>query len=232
MGKFLNNQEGSLKNMKNIKNLFIIAVLMIAGVLIFGGSSAKAQDQQQPETYDYTASRGDNLTYVVRDSINQYCKDNGENLNAAQRIYIETNVVNDMGAYWLDVNEQVHVSKPKLKEYVDSSKNLNESQQAAWQKYADTTSIQSIIDGSQTNVAVNKQAQEEAAKGGQNQNSENSDEQAQNSEDQASDNKDSNENKNEDQKSWLSQNWAKLVLAALIASLVYRIVSDNQKKKS
>lgn len=221
--------------MKNIKNLVIIIAVMMAGLFIFGGSNAHAQEQQQIETYDYTASKGDNLSYVVRDAINQYCKDNGEDLNAAQRMYVETNVVNDMGAYWLDVNENVHVSKPKLKEYVDSSKNFTEAQQAAWQKYANTTSIQSIIDGSQTNVAVNKQSQEDAAKAAQSQDSANSAEQDSSSENKDSEKQDDNQTKDEndsDQKSWLSQNWAKIVLAGLIATLVYRIVSDNQKKKS
>lgn len=211
--------------------LITSSIIVLAGTFIIGGSGVHAQEQQAMETYDYVASSGDNLSYVVRDSINRYCDDNGEDLNAAQRMYAETNTVNDMGAYWLDVNQDIHVSKAKLKDYVDSSKNLSSSQQSAWQKYADTTSIQAIIDGSQTNVQSNKEKQDASASN----ESENQSKNETNNSDQKSNDEDVNkddESADADQSSWISRNWAKLVLAVLIAMLVYKIVSNNQKNEN
>ena len=114
-------------------------------MLSLSGSQAKAETESSvQDTYSYKASEGDNLSYVVRDSINQYLKSNDKKLNAAQRVYAETNIVNDMGAYWLDVNQDVQVSKAKVQEYVNSSESLDQNTQTAWQYYADKTDIQAI----------------------------------------------------------------------------------------
>ena len=214
--------------MKNLKILVSSAVIMIAATFILGGSSVHAQEQQSAGTYDYVASGGDNLSYVVRDSINRYCNDNGEDLNAAQRIYAETNTVNDMGAYWLDVNQDVHVSKAKLKDYIGSSKSLTPSQQAAWQKYADTTSIQAIIDGSKTNVQVNKQVQDAKDSGESNKDESKNEDDNSNSSSSDQDSEQQNESTSSDKGSWISRNWAKLILAGLIATLVYKAVSNSK----
>ena len=108
--------------MQVFRNILLATFFVVAGSLILSGSQAKAETESSvQDTYSYKASEGDNLSYVVRDSINQYLKSNDKKLNAAQRVYAETNIVNDMGAYWLDVNQDVQVSKAKVQEYVNSS---------------------------------------------------------------------------------------------------------------
>ena len=220
-----------------LKNLVLATFFIAVGLFFINTSSAKAQNAE--DAYQYKASSGDNLSYVVRDAINQYCNANDVKLNAAQRMYAETNIVNDMGAYWLDVNQDVNVSKQKVKDYSDSAQNLDSTTQAAWQKYADTTSIQSVIDGGKTNVQQNKEASDAAAQAQsasengqsnsqQSTNDQNSDQSDQNS-------NDDNESKNEQSSNsgfwtWIKDNWAKLVLVALIATLIYRIVNRPSDK--
>lgn len=216
--------------MRVLKNLLLATFFVAAGLFFINTSSAKAESAQ--DTYQYTASSGDNLSYVVRDAINQYCNANDVKLNAAQRMYAETNIVNDMGAYWLDVDQTVNVSKQKVKDYADSAQNLDASTQSAWQPYADTTNIQAVIDGNKTNVQQNKEAADTAAQAA-GQSSPDSRQSTQNNENGESDQSsgDDQSKNDEDSKSdsgfvnWFKNNWAKLVLVVLIASLIYRIVN-------
>ena len=226
--------------MQVFRNILLATFFVVAGSLILSGSQAKAETENGvQDTYSYKASEGDNLSYVVRDSINQYLKANDKKLNAAQRVYTETNIVNDMGAYWLDVNQDVQVSKAKVQEYVNSSESLDQNTQTAWQYYADKTDIQAMIDGEKTAYEQNKIAAEqkaseqavssEGANSTESSNSSNNSSEEVKSEEQTSS---ENSNSEEDANSkglggWFKENWSKLVLVGLIASLIYRVVSKK-----
>ena len=225
--------------MRVFKHLLMATFFVALGTFVLNGSSAKAETETvNQDTYSYTASQGDNLTYVVRDSIQQYVKANDKNINAAQRLYTETNVVNDMGAYWLDVDQNVQVSKAKVQEYVNNSESLDADTQKAWQVYADQTDVQAMIDGSQSAVMTNKQAAEEQAASQQK-----SSEQASNNNDKmkADEAKQNDEKMKADEAAknaetsktgfgqWFKENWTKLVLVALIASVIYRILTKKPK---
>lgn len=226
--------------MQVFRNILLATFFVVAGSLILSGSQAKAETESSvQDTYSYKASKGDNLSYVVRDSINQYLKSNDKKLNAAQRVYAETNIVNDMGAYWLDVNQDVQVSKAKVQEYVNSSESLDQNTQTAWQYYADKTDIQAMIDGEKTayeqnKIAAEQKASEQAASSEGANSTESSNSSNNSSEEVKSEEQTSSENSNSEEAvnskglgGWFKENWSKLVLVGLIASLIYRVVSKK-----
>lgn len=226
--------------MQVFRNFLLATFFVVAGSLILSGSQAKAETESSvQDTYSYKASKGDNLSYVVRDSINQYLKSNDKKLNAAQRVYAETNIVNDMGAYWLDVNQDVQVSKAKVQEYVNSSESLDQNTQTAWQYYADKTDIQAMIDGEKTayeqnKIAAEQKASEQAASSEGANSTESSNSSNNSSEEVKSEEQTSSENSNSEEAvnskglgGWFKENWSKLVLVGLIASLIYRVVSKK-----
>ena len=226
--------------MQVFRNILLATFFVVAGSLILSGSQAKAETENGvQDTYSYKASEGDNLSYVVRDSINQYLKANDKKLNAAQRVYTETNIVNDMGAYWLDVNQDVQVSKAKVQEYVNSSESLDQNTQTAWQYYADKTDIQAMIDGEKTayeqnKIAAEQKASEQAVSSEGANSTESSNSSNNSSEEVKSEEQTSSENSNSEEAAnskglggWFKENWSKLVLVGLIASLIYRVVSKK-----
>lgn len=226
--------------MQVFRNILLATFFVVAGSLILSGSQAKAETESSvQDTYSYKASEGDNLSYVVRDSINQYLKSNDKKLNAAQRVYAETNIVNDMGAYWLDVNQDVQVSKAKVQEYVNSSESLDQNTQTAWQYYADKTDIQAMIDGEKTayeqnKIAAEQKASEQAVSSESANSTESSNSSNNSSEEVKSEEQTSSENSNSEEAAnskglggWFKENWSKLVLVGLIASLIYRVVSKK-----
>lgn len=226
--------------MQVFRNILLATFFVVAGSLILSGSQAKAETESSvQDTYSYKASKGDNLSYVVRDSINQYLKSNDKKLNAAQRVYAETNIVNDMGAYWLDVNQDVQVSKAKVQEYVNSSESLDQNTQTAWQYYADKTDIQAMIDGEKTayeqnKIAAEQKASEQAVSSESANSTESSNSSNNSSEEVKSEEQTSSENSNSEEAAnskglggWFKENWSKLVLVGLIASLIYRVVSKK-----
>lgn len=226
--------------MQVFRNFLLATFFVVAGSLILNGSQAKAETENGvQDTYNYKASEGDNLSYVVRDSINQYLKANDKKLNAAQRVYTETNIVNDMGAYWLDVNQDVQVSKAKVQEYVNSSESLDQDTQNAWQYYADKTDIQAMIDGEKTayeqnKIAAEQKASEQAVSSESANSTESSNSSNNSSEEVKSEEQTSSENSNSEEAAnskglggWFKENWSKLVLVGLIASLIYRVVSKK-----
>lgn len=226
--------------MQVFRNILLATFFVVAGSLILSGSQAKAETESSvQDTYSYKASKGDNLSYVVRDSINQYLKSNDKKLNAAQRVYAETNIVNDMGAYWLDANQDVQVSKAKVQEYVNSSESLDQNTQTAWQYYADKTDIQAMIDGEKTayeqnKIAAEQKASEQAVSSESANSTESSNSSNNSSEEVKSEEQTSSENSNSEEAAnskglggWFKENWSKLVLVGLIASLIYRVVSKK-----
>jgi hypothetical protein len=90
-----------------------------------------------PESFDYTAERSNNLTLLVRRALQIYDEnDDSLSLSEAQVIYAETNVVHELGAYQLDVGQEVSVPTDLVAKYAASSQELSEGRLAAWNRYA------------------------------------------------------------------------------------------------
>lgn len=227
--------------MQVFKKILLATFFIVAGSLVVNISQVKAESQNKAQdTYSYKASEGDNLSYIVRDSINQYAKDNDKKINAAQRMYAETNIVNDMGAYWLDINQDVQVSKAKVQEYVNNAESLDADTEAAWQYYADTTDVQAMIDGSSSAVQENKitaeQNAEEAKKveeavSGSTDTQKTEEDTSKKDDSGNQNNSEESTTSNESNQSgfgnWFKNNWAKLVLVGLIAMLIYRVINKK-----
>lgn len=121
--------------------LTLFGLWFVVGV--FQGSttvSAKSEvlttATEQLPNYKYTALPCDSLTKLVRRSIMIYDATNKSvALTKTRIIYVETNIVQDMGAYLLDIGDNVVISGQLIASYVDKSFNLSARQLKAWQRY-------------------------------------------------------------------------------------------------
>jgi hypothetical protein len=113
-----------------------------------------------PEEYSFEVASGDNQTLLVRRSIQLYdMADGSVELSEAQTIYIETNVVLDMGARDLIYPQQIlEVMSQLIASYADSSQTLGASALAAWQVYAELADFD-IAQISPQNVALSDDGQ-------------------------------------------------------------------------
>lgn len=83
-----------------------------------------------------TVRKGDNQTVIVRQMIADYLESKGENLSAEQRLYAETNLVNQLPR--MDViypNAEIKVEESAVESVVGQSKQLDEAAIARWSKY-------------------------------------------------------------------------------------------------
>ena len=113
-----------------------------------------------PDEYRFIVASGDNQTLLVRRSVQLYdMADDSIELTKAQAIYVETNVVRDMGARDLIYPRQIlDVMSQLIASYTDSSQELGESALAAWQVYADQADFD-ISQISPQNVSVGDNGQ-------------------------------------------------------------------------
>lgn len=86
--------------------------------------------------YDYTAASGDSMTLFVRRSMLSYLENKKIDLNASQKIYVETLLTQQYGSPRLKVGQKVSVLKSDLEKWVNNAKALSSSAQAKWAKYA------------------------------------------------------------------------------------------------
>lgn len=125
-------------------------------LLFVGGSAANAQadttaDQTQPATaeaaadqqyvptaYDYTVVKDNNMTLLVRKSIQLYDQATPDvSLNEAQIVFAETNIIKDMKASDLIYpGADVKIDSSLVEKYANASQDLSESVLAAWQAFA------------------------------------------------------------------------------------------------
>ncbi len=98
--------------------------------------AGKVEVTKQDTNYSATIRVGDNQTLVVRQVVNDYLADNEESLSAEQRLYTETNLVNELPrSEIIQVGETITIDQETIKKYVGQSKELTESELNAWSKY-------------------------------------------------------------------------------------------------
>ncbi len=87
-------------------------------------------------TYKATAREGDNQTVMVRQIVSDYASDEGVTLNAEQRLYAETNLVNELGRNdVIDAGFVAELSKDTVAEIVTQAGELSEAEQDLWARY-------------------------------------------------------------------------------------------------
>ena len=83
-----------------------------------------------------TAVQGDNQTVVVRRIVDTYLSNNETQLSEEQKLYVETNLVNDIGrSNFIVVAEKISLSKETVSQRVEEAKNLSEAAIARWSAY-------------------------------------------------------------------------------------------------
>lgn len=183
--------------------LTLIFLILAFCLLLAVGPSNKthaqeASDASKPvETYEYTAKSGDNLTYLVRKSVQLYAEAKNIDLNNAQKLYCETNVVQKLGSRQIDINEKISVPFAQLQKYLTTSRELSKAQQAAWQVYASNVDFE-LKNIAPTNI---KEAQKTAKPNSSSTNTENKDEGT-----------DKTSKKDNDSPSWVE--WVVVILAS------------------
>lgn len=103
-----------------------------------GESSGEAQPQvnSSEEEYDSTTITGDNQTVVVRRIVEDYLKGAETELSAEQKLYVETNLVNDLGRNdFVAVGQSISLSKADVEKRVEEAKQLSEAKIALWSQY-------------------------------------------------------------------------------------------------
>ena len=139
---------GQIKISKPWTLQLALAVAVFLGILMFSSSvSATGQteskeqgtenkEQKSLPNYKFVAEPCDSLTKLVRRAILTYDASNSLiKLTKARIIYVETNIVQDMGAYWLDIGDNVVISGQAVANYASKSRKLPRSQVLAWQRY-------------------------------------------------------------------------------------------------
>ncbi len=108
-----------------------------------------------PDVYRYVVQPLDNMSKLTRRSITLYDEGNDSmELTQAQVIFVETNVVQDLGPKLLDIDESFEVSREMIEKYTVLAPGLSETTQAAWDNYASTATFE-LADMTPLNVPLN-----------------------------------------------------------------------------
>ncbi len=131
---------------KLLLKLGLAVGLFMAGLVLTGGNhhaqAAELTSTAKPiDSYNYVAKSGDNLTYMVRRSLQLYAKAKQIKLSPAAAIYCETNVVKRLGSYQINVGQNVSVPFDTLQRYIGSGRKLRPGQLHAWQAYVPNVSF-------------------------------------------------------------------------------------------
>jgi hypothetical protein len=156
-----NNYQSLLMKVSLFWVVFVAAmVLFMAPAKAESASEGEeaVQETSVPKNFKYTAVECDNLTVLVRRSIQIFdAEDDSVKLSRPAIIYAETNIVQKLGSYQLDIGDKVKVPSALIKDYVESSQDLTDSQIDAWGVYAANVdwknSTKAIMP---TNVEVNE----------------------------------------------------------------------------
>jgi hypothetical protein len=88
------------------------------------------------DDYYVAAVAGDSQTTLVRKLITQYESENDVQLSATQRLYTETNLVDDIGqTESIEIGEEVKLTGADMKVRVEEAQNLSKEILALWTKY-------------------------------------------------------------------------------------------------
>ena len=88
-------------------------------------------------SYVYRAQKGDNLTYFARRSIQLYLESNNNSpyLETDQIIAAETHIVQDLGAFEVEVGQEVGIDVALVRHYVQQVTILDEVSRGRWAIY-------------------------------------------------------------------------------------------------
>lgn len=115
----------------------------------------ESQESELPENFEYTAVECNNLTLLVRRSIQIYdAETEGVNLSPAAIIYAETNVTQRLGSFQLDIGDDVSVPRDLVEQYAMSSRDLTPAQVAAWDAYTANVNFDLVDIAEPVNVTV------------------------------------------------------------------------------
>ncbi len=107
-----------------------------------------------PDSYNYIVAPNDNMSILVRRSVTLYDEGNDSvELTETQVIFVETNVVQEMGPRLLDVHEEFEVSRLLIEKYVAQTADLSEATEQAWGGYAKSATF-ILNDITPTNVPL------------------------------------------------------------------------------
>jgi len=130
----------------------VLATIVTLLLIALGSQATFAQEQADIDTttsttvvsshagvateYKFVAKPCDSLTKLVRKSILIYDEANSDiKLSQEAILYAETNIVQNMGAYLLDIGDEVAVSSQEIASFANSSQELSQSQIDAWGMY-------------------------------------------------------------------------------------------------
>jgi hypothetical protein len=98
--------------------------------------SGPVEVTKQDNRYASVAREDDNQTVIVRQMVSKYLEENDKTLGAAQRLFVETNIVASLPKDDLIfVGEEIKVPVATVSEWVEASSRLSESKINQWSKY-------------------------------------------------------------------------------------------------
>ena len=99
-------------------------------------SSSTGEVTRSGDDYSIAANAGDSQTVMMRELIAQYEKENDVTLSAPQRLYAETNLVNDITrSDYIEIGDTIKLTGADIKERVEEARNLTESELNLWSQY-------------------------------------------------------------------------------------------------
>ncbi len=92
--------------------------------------------ESNDDGFESQTVEGDNQTVVVRRMVESYLREADTELSAEQKLYVETNLVNDLGRTdFVAVGQNIALAESKVAERVEEAKNLSEAAIARWSAY-------------------------------------------------------------------------------------------------
>ena len=92
--------------------------------------------EKDENTYTSSAREGDNQTVVVRQMVTEYLADNDKSLNKAQRLFMETNLVNTLPRNdVIQVGETITLDQDTVNQLTDEAVELSDAAQQRWLAY-------------------------------------------------------------------------------------------------
>jgi len=92
--------------------------------------------EKETDQFRTEVRQGDNQTVIVRQMVNEYLADESESLNVAQRLYMETVIVNSLPRdNTIFVGDVITVEKETIAKSASEAKSLTDAEQERWLQY-------------------------------------------------------------------------------------------------
>jgi hypothetical protein len=106
----------------------------------------REEEEEKTKVYKKTAQRGEGLTHLARKALASYIQEEGVELSAEERVYVEDYVQKRIapektGLRFLDIGEEVEISVELLEEGVASAQELTPAQINNLTQYANLVSF-------------------------------------------------------------------------------------------